>query len=457
MQRNIKNLMEPMSENEWYGFWTIPSLSESPVPGHLVINESEHLLRVFGFTRQWDAESIPEISLILGSSMGVYFSLLECRAVQINRGHDEEAIIDFAVSKIIKNAHIDSIDEAFIERITARVDSLERWINTPYPRVFFRLDTTNQSHEIQTLSYKFNQFDILLEQGTKTTHGKNKKEETRYIRISVSKSDLTLSSIGELSNALESILALFSTLTAVNISPKAQILRLPSDDLEFRYFYCDYKSIAKRTDSISNKYLIDSGKIISNFQDIFNNWSLFYKPNLFSIRTLLDLIEPENVWLEEDFLSVIRCLEGLHRSNTNNIAFDPAFISEYIIAIDETIKNLSPTLHNDSKLKNSIIEHLSNRLQHINEPTLKQRIKQIIIEIDSDYLNEKIKLKYTKIKTFCYAIKEKRDSFTHLDSGNQNEITYHDFYTLKTILHLYILKLIGIKTSQIFPGKRLME
>jgi hypothetical protein len=182
------------------------------------------------------------------------------------------------------------------------------------------------------------------------------------------------------------------------------------------------------------EHLVKYKDIETEFEHIIKDWyskhleleSVFY--------LMLNSFKEKNLFSEDKFMDNARAIESYHRRTHNN-----QIISEkdYSNKINKILSEVS--------LCEEDLEWLANKLKYGNEPSLSQRIKELIKENQNSYIKKRI----PSTKKFSRQVVEARNYYTHYDDSSEKNILKSTdlFYITQKIMGLLyscIFKEIGI-------------
>lgn len=185
-----------------------------------------------------------------------------------------------------------------------------------------------------------------------------------------------------------------------------------------------------------HEHLVKYSDIKHDFPEILKNWYYLFNGHKSVFNLMLSGFRRKNFFSVEKFIDVIKAIETFHRNTQNNQRIPE---NEY--------NNLVSSILLNSKLQNSSDkEWLKNKLKG-NEPTLKNRLKDLIEDNQNNFIIENI----SDLKGFYFKVIEARNYYTHYDKSSEvKALKGIDLFKLTSILQ-------GLLYSSIFKELRLKE
>lgn len=177
--------------------------------------------------------------------------------------------------------------------------------------------------------------------------------------------------------------------------------------------------------------------IEQNYEEIINNWYTQHDKINSILGLFLDNFYNPGVFNENRFLNIAQALETYHRRFKKN--------------------NVLPKKQHKARLKNIIEsvgeefkEWLKQKLSFSNEPTLKERIDELL----NDNSNETIKKLIKDFDSFSKLVKDSRNFYTHYDKSLEKKAArggdlYYLTERMKVLLTCCLLNVIGFDNNLI--------
>ncbi|NES06886.1 MAG: hypothetical protein F6K22_31185, partial [Okeania sp. SIO2F4] len=208
------------------------------------------------------------------------------------------------------------------------------------------------------------------------------------------------------------------------------------DEIPIQAIYKIYYPERKKLDRLLFKHeiffemLFSLSDIKSDFSLIMQRWFNSVEKIDSVVNLFFSIKYKPDIYLENKFLSLVQAVESYHRRQIKN----------HVLTEDEhkeRIERILDSVPRDYK------EWLKAKLQHSNEPTLKERLIELL-ELIPEITNQLIKDK----EEFATKVKNARNYFTHYDESlkkkaPQPEQLYQFIESLSFILQACILKELG--------------
>jgi hypothetical protein len=211
-----------------------------------------------------------------------------------------------------------------------------------------------------------------------------------------------------------------------------------------KYINCIYKNTfydSKHKVRRSGEFLVEYSEIEGNYSTIINKWFELYEEMDSVMMLMMKYYKNKYEFSSDQFMDIIRAIENFHRIDHKNERISQG-----------KFENLVTTILKQVDLEEEDLEWLTGRLKG-NEPTLKNRLKDLIQESDTDLINEKV----GKINSFCWKVTTSRNYYTHYDKNRKEEAAKSSDLleltrTLRAILISNILKKIDVPVKSYENG-----
>ena len=201
--------------------------------------------------------------------------------------------------------------------------------------------------------------------------------------------------------------------------------------------YLDSHEYSNRSDRIAwHRTLFSYPEISDRFEDVFNSWLQHYSVAELAFNLYFAVSSNAYRNIEGEFLATVQAVEGLHRG----IHPDEARMPE------EDFKHLKNTVVKAAPKEYRDLVHSS--LQFANQPSLRDRISQLIEPFSRHYGHDK------EVADFARAVANGRNQLTHL-LGNPDDSTRHlalllsMTMKLEALFQLHLLRLLSLDDGRI--------
>ena len=375
------------------------------------------------------------------------------RRTKITR--DNVVIGTYQPNIILEGHNFKDIDEIKFDKVIFQVFNLFEWIGKSGQKSDFKYYNSDEYH----ISYKaIEKIDFILKEqingsisfdGPVTMNGKANKielHEEAYVTLKYEESKKLEFILKDITHFIDSI-TLFTNEQSypTKITLKDNSIRnKKSKAKEEKFIYCNYQnslySPSHKTRNLG-EFLVDFEDIEHDYSEIISNWFGLYQ-NFDSVLLLFfKNFKDKYKFSSDKFMDTIRAIENFHRINYNNERIP-----------QESFDKLVNEILSQVTLNKEDSDWLRGRLQG-NEPTLKNRLKELIENSDSRTIQKRV----GKVKRFCWEVTCSRNYYTHYDhnlrkSAKKGYELYELTRTLRAILTLYILKEIGFNHKNFQNG-----
>ena len=442
-----------MKNIEYSGYWWLPSEPDKKIAGTLKFTNDEGIkLRLIGsFLNFYTAGKIPiNIPIILGivhkNIMTLCNSINSCS----RRSSPVLATQEYTSELALIGRHFTKPDELLFNKARVQYSYLYDWVELPEIQREFDFIDRNKVKELR-FTYTAPE-DI---EGT-TTYGKfyviyECSEPGKFDSIDFKKyaslmiqpneklsfNDFYSKFISPLNNFMTFATDRTNSITKLQLfSPWGDVGKEKSDytleELPIQAIYQTIYPERKKTDR-----LLAESEMLFSFSDIKRDFSLILQKWFNSVDKLDSIFKlffnvryMPDMYLENQFLNLVQAIESYHRRQIKN----------HVLPKDEHKNRLEIVL---DSVPGEYKEWLKDKLQHSNEPTLKERLIELFESIP-EIINELIKDK----EAFATQINNARNYFTHHDEylkkkAPQLEELYRFIESLSFILQGCILTELG--------------
>lgn len=437
------------------GLWWIPENEENKIHGSLEFNSQKgcqiDLMGDLGFEG--------ETPIILGvTSSGKNITLIDNICTKSSTTYLTQDYSQFKTSSVIANKmieglHFNTKDEIKFNEVSINYSNIEEW--------FWAKDIDINIVE-NGCSIKFNHSlpkTINLEYGYKLSiHNRTKYPTMSFVQKEAS---IYQSTYVTISNELISEYSEFEKLhmyarnfISLGIGIPIKILDIDAvvyyDNMLDKSVKVYFKCSEYKKEHILPPYMLYNYREIEDNLDLFiNNWFSAYK----KLEDVFDLYfgnqYSNNMYLNNKFSNYIQAIESYHRLSRVNTSID---IDEHESRIASILESV-PKEHRD---------WLTSRLVYSNEPTLRDRLKELVREC-----NYILNLSANKQKSFIYKVCNTRNYLTHYDPSLRDKcLEYRELIEvcrlLKKILQHCLLYEIGFSENDLInifnnPNKFIYE
>lgn len=385
------------------GIWWIPENEENKVHGSLEFNGRKgchiDLMGDLGFEG--------ETPIILGiTSSGKNITLIDNICTTSNTTYLTKDYSQFKTSSVISNTviegmHFEDKDKVKFHKVSMNYSNIEEW---------FWSDDIKIQHDLDDFSIKLNRSSyktVELSDGFKLCICNSTKFPTMTIaqkEASISQKTYVIISNDNLSKYddfrklhryARNFISLGIGIPISTLDVRATVI---GDDMYPYRVKIYFKSKEYDSEKITPFYMLYNYRDIEENLDLFiNNWFNVYE----KLEDVFDLYfgnqYSNNMYLNNKFSNYIQAIESYHRLNRLNTSMN----------IDEHESRIA------SILESAREEHrvwLTSRLAYSNEPTLRDRLKELVREC-----NYILNLSSNKQKSFIYKVCNTRNYLTHYD------------------------------------------
>ncbi len=423
------------------GKWQIPT-SENWLNGILQFNpEDGARLEVFGtFGNNPLDNTAPEI--IIGETNFGGVTLLENHYKTTSSNLNNTTITVYEPIFIISGYCFESIEKVEFRKVGFEIFNLFEWLN--YTGNKF---DCNQNQSDYALSYKApNNIDFEYYKDCQgsisfTSHiklgnvlGNIEINEQCFVAFSYTKKNSFKNILNDIGVFVGFItLATFEQSYPLSITFQDDVLMYEANNQLYKLnIKCLFKHSAfnrKHKNRRKFEHLLGYNEIQNDFPGIIQNWYKSYSYIKPSFELLLYSFREKYSFSVEKFMDIVRAIETFHRLTRKNQRIP-----------EEPFKALKHTILTAVKLNSADKVWLNDLLNHANEPTLKDRLLDLIENYSNSYLQNNVK----DVAKFCKKVKDSRHYYTHYDPKQKSKAL-----TGKVLFEHY-QRLLGLLISCIF-------
>ena len=436
-----------LTEVEHEGLWHLAQSPEKSLAGKLTFNPSDGatLALIGSFTEEGPAE--PDI--ILGTTTGgKLVTLYRCLHRGTRQGSPGNvSASSFYAHVVFIGAHFPNPEEISFHSMSMRFTHLDLWAMHSNLRPF-RIDTSNIASGVVTISSStakkiklasLRDRDVFLDvEGGLSVSGVYELEtvlrQRSFVKIEHSGED-GFHSYADLFHRLGNFITLA---IGVPVRPEALYGTLNDRDRTKRVdvYYRQHAAPSSERRPSPNEILFRPSEGIDRITDLLQEWlnkAGLLEPahnSYFSTRYRDDL------FAEHKFLSLVQGLEIFHSRTRDN----------YVLPCAEHRKRMSAIL---GSVDGEHRDWLNSKLEFSNQPSLRQRLKQLLLDCSSaasDLVDDQ--------KAFVHTIVSTRNYLTHYnpklaEHAAVGEQLYHISEKLMLLLEMCFLLDIGISPSEV--------
>ncbi|WP_141878139.1 HEPN domain-containing protein [Gramella sp. Hel_I_59] len=385
--------------------------------------------------------------IIIGHTSEGKVTLIDNWYKKTKTTRDNVVIGTYQPNIILEGHNFKNIDEISFDKVIFQVFNLFEWIGKTGQKTDFKYYNSDE----YSISYKaINDINFSLNNeidgsitfdGPVSLGGKaNKMElhEEAYVTLKYQKSKKLELIIKDIITFIDAI-TIFTNEQSypTKITLKDSSLKKEKSKIEQqKLIHCNYQNSfynsQHKTRNVG-EFIVDFDDVESDFPALISKWFDLYETLDSVLLLFLKHFKDKYRFSSDKFMDTIRAVENFHRINFNNERIP-----------QERFEELVNRILNDVNLDLKDSEWLAGRLQG-NEPTLKNRLMELIKESDSTTIKNRV----GKFKKFCWAVTSSRNYYTHYDqklegTAKKGSELFELTRTLRAILTLYILKEIGI-------------
>ncbi|MDY7004678.1 MAG: hypothetical protein SWX82_12145 [Cyanobacteriota bacterium] len=455
--KNIENLE---------GFWWLPSEPELKVAGILKFTKSEGIkLQLIGsFLNFYTAGKIPtNIPIILGVVHKKIITL--CNSINSNSRRSDPGFAsqEYISQLALIGRHFTNPNELLFNKATVQYSYLSDWADLPLIKRepdLIDLDW-NKERELRFT------YTVPEDIEAKTTYGKfsviygcseaGKRESIdlkQFISLMIqpneelSFKDFCSKFIHPLNNFITFATDRANSITKLELYSYYGDLDLDIvntgytiDQIPIQAFYKNYYPDRKEQNQFLFKYemlfemLFSLSDIKSDFSLIMQRWFDSVEKLDSVVNLFFSIKYKPDIYLENKFLNLVQALESYHRRQIKN----------HILPEDEHKERIERIL---DSVTSEYKEWLKDKLNYSNEPTLKERLIELL-ELIPEITNQLIKDK----EGFATKVKNARNYFTHYNKSLKKKVPQPEELSwfielLSFILQACILKELGCTSER---------
>ncbi|NFR88264.1 MULTISPECIES: HEPN domain-containing protein [Clostridium] len=420
-------------KKEFIGEWYYSDNEDKKFNGRLTIDDNNKiLLSIVG--RMCKHNEIEIEKTINGiTNEGKYITLLNCLVRKYSLLGAAEMV--YSAKMIIIGVCYKCSEDIKISKINCNYTDLNKWlfINS------FDVDNNDNELNIKYVEPEINEYDI----GDFKFRINNKRtcKGNFYEKISViinSSIEFEFEKQIGLLDAIDKINH-FRNLLTIFTSNKIESYDINFIDKDNKSVSLIFNKMATRESTNIDPYeiFVKYNNIKDNFENILTKWYQYKEKIQPIIDYLVYVIEEDKFVVPLTFITIIQAVEAFSRRTRNNCKYN---VDEHTARVNRILNDI-----NDEE----DIKWLGDILKYTNEPSLPQRLKSMLNEMD--FL---IKINTKKKKSLCCKISTTRNYYTHFSEDKKNDIMNIDeMFRLteyfRLVLRILIFKDLGISEEVI--------
>ena len=426
-----------MSENiEYIGYWYLPNKKQDELYGKLTINDNRIDLEIYGglFEDINNSINMKEIDVINGFTIcGKSITLLNNISIGFSMNMPGTVINKYRSKFMIIGNEYTSIDECILSSISCSYTNLSEWIgisgfNLEHSKKHTCIDYSYPEEMI----YELDDYTLKINYTLKNKYNLDEINMKQYINIVFE---------GLLDCDLDSALGIiydFSRFLTLCIGQKISPYNIKAKDKNGKEVEIKINGVEEISDKKVNNHemLIPFKFIKENFKECLTNWN-DKKEKLSPVIDYVVDSHSKVFHIPLSFIKLVQATETFSRRMRNNCKIDESEHNKKFEYIIERIDN--------DEYKEWLIE----KLRYSNEPSLSNRLKEILKEVDFI-----ISLNSGERKKVVKKIVDTRNYYTHFDESKKDlimtteELIYISKYIL-VILKVLIMKELGLDEASI--------
>ncbi|HEX8658380.1 MAG TPA: HEPN domain-containing protein [Hymenobacter sp.] len=441
-----------MERFTYRGEWFLPEAPDKTVIGTLYYNpKKSSKLDLVGTLVDFKGSELHEPTIILGlTTKGERITLYKCYQSSSSLFSGIDTCI-YTINFILIGNHYKKVEELFFDKVSASFEYLNEFLSV------FGFSKVSHDHKNKAISIdyklpetiKFNLSENLSSKFIFSYSASSSKYLQNVNIVQNSKIEIISNTSLDFNNTLRNIstyqdfitLAALSTASAISINFYKKKKQVESEDNnEFEktclYYTPSFKE-KQRTIKSSRDFLFNYNDIRENWEAVISKWFAHEEKIAPVIDLLLASFYNSGSFNENKFLNIAQALENFHRRTRNNLVRTKL---EHSQMLDEILLSV------DSKHK----EWLKSRLYFSNEPTLRERLQELINDTPSSILNKITSDSNQLLKD----TRNSRNYYTHYDPSSEKKALkgvdlYYLSEKLRLILIIHILFETGLSPAQI--------
>ncbi len=439
---------------EYEGLWFLPGNKEKQIYGTLTFDPKDDIvLELLGrLEERNENRKYHEQDFVLGlSKEGKVITLY--KAFESSRSVSSPGIetSTYSALYLIIGDHFETETEFRFTKITGRFKNLDSWISK-YGFTNVALDPKNNKVDISyqsplAINFRLNEN---LTGALKFTFSSPRSKQIQYATIK-QRAQIYFESFSPkpFFEILDDLMLFQNFLTLGTFEPtyplaitltnkeRTELIGAKTYDKVVEVLFVPgfkFSSVKRRS---TWEFLFNFQDIENNFENLLKNW-YSQNANIEPVTNLLfESFYQRGRFTENSFLNIVRALETFHRRFRKNEVLPKLDHKKKI----EEILNSAPSIHQS---------WLEERLNFSNEPTLRQRLFELVNEVSSKIITSVIGDKVQLIKD----AKNSRNYYTHYELTIKNKALKHQQLfilteKLRIILIVVILQETGFTQEQV--------
>lgn len=417
-----------MTDNlETTGYWNFHNDNENSYAGNLVIDKHEITLTLLG------CEKLPEEPFIVHgtTATGKKITLNKCFLSSRHMAFPGIPSVEITAILYFKGDHL-SFDKLQFNSALLQISSLNYWVDIG------GFEDFENKEETFTVKYKNPEpitfyiteevkFVLLFQKTSplfRPTHDCTVTQDTLILIKSAGQFDLD--TFWNYVSMLNSFLTL-----AFFSQPHVYEIKFKRGKKILDFAFAGQKDKEPDEKTSRRNFLFTYQTIQSEFTAIFKKWSelhAFIEPVL---NVLQESFDSRNVIAENKFLNVVQGIETFHRRRRKN---EKVSKDVYKKMVDEIIETCPP----------EYASWLKEKLNFANEPTLKERLKELFNELDPKLIRHL----FQHSEKLILDTKNSRNYYTHYDARLEKKaLKGSELYYLTERLKILLLTLLLKETN----------
>ena len=439
------------TEKKYEGYFYLPQNKDNKVFGMITYYPNDEILiELAGSLIESEYFGFYEADIILGDSLdGKKLTLYKCYISNRSNSFPGYVSNKYSVLYLFIGAHFSNLNSIIFTEVYFQFNNLDKWLDISGFKID---DSKHQSDKELKITFKLperveNKLDERTSFGFSFSHSEFRTnifqrethlEQNTHLYFKFDSGYATLDTILDLSNAFQSFLAMA---TLRSTYPYSIILFNPNvnyqhedkiNNQEIQLIYKRNKIFDESRSIEKFQMLFTYQDIKSDFQKIFLKWLTVRNDLEPSINLLFEYFYKSNIFTVNHFLNIIHAVETYHRRMFNNYSIDKEDHEKRLRSINESVPE-------------EYREWLKEKLSFSHEPSLKERLIEIIDSIKNDVLLEAIGNK----DEFIRDAKNSRNYYIHFserlkEKALKGSKLYYLSEKLKYILIYSLLKDTGI-------------
>lgn len=438
-------------EMHFQGYWWLPSAPEVRIPGELRCSR-DGKVELFLFGSFNEIPTMPQMTgkrfdIILGmNDRGKPITLVYNRLIhwQINQGVPRQK---YYASFLMVGEHFTDLEDLQFNAATFRIYGLDEWVGVSGFHIDIDLPHNKFLVKFELPEYREYSIDqkrrISVRFGWRAPlHSPMRAvsiEQAAYLRLEYVQPqtlDTLLADVNKVKNLISLCIGKPLALTEISLA-------LPStdtDDQTTSSVDLYYQSLPAPEDSFQaypSQMLLGFPVISSSFGDLLHKWFDLYEEIPPTVSLFFAVQHQKDLYLEHQFLSLVQALETLHRRTISN-QLDPEEVHQ------RRLERIFGALTSEDK------NWLKPKLQYSNEPSLRQRLKELL-----EPFSHLLFKNHKECKRFVNTVVKTRNYLVHYDENLQKQVAQGKHLLdlirqLKLLTVLHVFHLLGLKEEEFY-------